>query len=130
MKYLVDTDWAIHHLRGSQTVTEQLKQRAADGIAISIISVAELYHGVFRSRNRELAEANLLNFLSDIEVIGLNNEISRLFGEQRARLQLQRTPIGDFDLLIGCTALHHNLTVLTDNRKDFQRIERVRIEAQ
>ncbi len=57
-------------------------------------------------------------------VIDLNNEISPLFGEHRARLQLQRTPIGNFDLLIGCTALHHNLTVLTDNRKDFQRIER------
>lgn len=97
---------------------------------VSIISAAELYHGVFRSRNPELAEANLLSFLSDIEVIGLNNEISRLFGEQRARLQLQRTPIGDFDLLIGCTALHHNLTVLTDNRKDFQLIDQVRLETQ
>ena len=130
MKYLVDTDWAIHHLRGSQTVTEKLRQRAADGIAISIISIAELYHGVFRSKDPELAEANLTNFLSDLEVIGLNDDISRLFGEHRARLQIQRTPIGDFDLLIGCTALHHNLTVLTDNRKDFQRIEYVRIETQ
>ena len=130
MKYLVDTDWAIHHLRGSQTVTEQLRQRASDGIAISIISVAELYHGVFRSRNPERAKANLLSFLSDLDIVGLNDEISRLFGEHRARLQLQRTPIGDFDLLIGCTALHHNLTVLTDNRRDFQRIRQLQIETQ
>ncbi len=130
MKYFVDTDWAIHHLRGSQTVTEQLKQRAADGIAISIISAAELYHGVFGSRNPELAEANLLSFLSDIEVIGLNDDISRLFGEHRAHMQLQLTPIGDFDLLIGCTALHHNLTALTDDRRDFQLIDQVRVETQ
>ena len=128
MKYLVDSDWAIHHLRGSQSVTDQLRQRIADGISISIISVAELYHGVYRARDPELAEANLLTFLADLQIVGLNEEISNLFGRERARLQLQRTPIGDFDLLIGCTAVHHNLIVLTNNRKDFERINAIEIE--
>ncbi len=128
MKYLVDSDWAIHHLRGSQTATDRLKRLANDGLAISAISVAELYHGVFRSRDPELAETNLLRLLSDLEVVGLNAEICRLFGRERGRLQLQRTPIGDFDLLIGCTAIHHKLTVLTNNRKDFERIDAIQIE--
>ena len=128
MKYLVDSDWAIHHLRGSQTVTDRLKQLAVDGIAISAISVAELYHGVFRSRDPKLAELNLLRFLSDLEVIGLNDDVCRLFGKERGRLQLERTPIGDFDLLIGCTAIHHDLTVLTNNRKDFERIDAIQVE--
>ena len=129
MKYLVDSDWAIHHLRGSRSVTDELKQRIADGISISIISVAELYHGVYRARDPERAEENLLTFLTDLEIVGLNQEISNLFGRERARLQLRRTPIGDFDLLIGCTAVHHKLIVLTNNRKDFQRIDAIEIES-
>ena len=88
MKYLVDSDWAIHHLRGSRSVTDELKQRIADGISISIISVAELYHGVYRARDPELAKENLLTFLTDLEIVGLNEEISNLFGRERARLQL------------------------------------------
>ena len=128
MRYLVDSDWAIHHLRGSQVVAERLRGCADEGIAISLISVAELYHGVFRSRDPERAELNLLQFLGDLEIIGLNDEICRLFGRERSRLQLERTKIGDFDLLIGCTALHHDLTVLTNNRKDFEKIEAIQIE--
>ena len=129
MKYLIDSDWAIHHLRGSQTIAQHLRRCADDGIAISLISVAELYHGVFRSRDPQRAELNLLQLLSDLEIIGLNDEICRLFGRERSRLQLQRTKIGDFDLLIGCTALHLNLTVLTNNRKDFEKIEAIQIES-
>ncbi len=128
MKFLVDSDWAIHNLRGSRAIAEQLQLRAPEGIAISAISVAELYHGVFRSPQPANAEVILLEFLSDFEIIGLNDEICRLFGEQRARLQTRGTPIGDFDLLIGCTAVYHDLTVLTNNRRDFERIEGVRIE--
>lgn len=59
----------------------------------------------------------------------MNDEICRLFGTERSRLQLERTKIGDFDLLIGCTALHHDLTVLTNNRKDFQQIKAIQIES-
>ena len=128
MKYLLDSDWAIHHLRGSQTVTDQLKQRIADGISISIISVAELYHGVYCARDPELAEVRLLTFLADLEIVALNKQISNLFGRERARLQMQRTPIGDFDLLIGCTVVYHDLIVLTNNRKDFERIDAIEIE--
>lgn len=129
MKYLVDSDWAIHHLRGSQAVAERLRRYPNDGIAISLVSVAELYHGVFRSRDPQRAELNLLQFLSDLQIIGLNDEICRLFGTERSRLQLELTKVGDFDLLIGCTALHHDLTVLTNNRNDFQQIKAIQIES-
>ena len=128
MKYLVDSDCAIHHLRGSQTIAERLTRYAQHGIAISLVSVAELYHGVFRSRDPQRAELNLIQFLSDLQIIGLNDDICRLFGKERSRLQIEQTKIGDFDLLIGCTALHHNLIVLTNNRKDFEKIKTVQFE--
>ena len=64
LNYLVDSDWAIHYLRGAQPVIDRLQPLTHQGVGISIISVAELYHGVFRSRNPQRAEENLNGFLS------------------------------------------------------------------
>jgi predicted nucleic acid-binding protein len=51
MKYLIDTDWVINHLRGTGRVTDKLEELADSGLALSIISLAELYEGIFRSTN-------------------------------------------------------------------------------
>lgn len=128
MNYLVDSDWAIHYLRGSQSVIDRLQQLTHEGVGISIISVAELYHGVFRSRNPQRAEQNLNGFLSKLIVVGLNQDVCKLFGRERAKLQLQRIRVPDFDLMIGCTAIYHDLTLLTNNRRDFENIEAISIE--
>ena len=84
MTYLIDTDWVIDHLNHIERVTRRLEERAPEGLALSIISLAELYAGLM---------------------------------------------IGDCDLLIGATALRHNLTLLTNNRRHFERIEGLRMES-
>jgi predicted nucleic acid-binding protein len=43
MKYLIDTDWVIDHLKGEERVVKQLEELASEGIAISVISLAEIY---------------------------------------------------------------------------------------
>ena len=126
MNYLVDSDWAIHYLRGAQPVIDRLQPLTHEGVGI--ISVAELYHGVFRSRNPQRAEENLNGFLSRMTVVGLNHDIRKLFGRERAKLQLRRIRVPDFDLMIGCTAVLHGLTLLTNNRRDFENIETINIE--
>ncbi|MCY4474613.1 MAG: type II toxin-antitoxin system VapC family toxin [Chloroflexi bacterium] len=128
MNYLVDSDWAIHYLRGAQPVIDRLQPLTHEGVGISIISLAELYHGVFRSRNPQRAEENLNGFLSQLTVVGLNHEVCKLFGQERAKLQLRRIRVPDFDLMIGCTAVYHDLTLLTNNRRDFENIEAINIE--
>lgn len=118
----------IHYLRGSQIVVDRLDELAAEGLAVSIISLAELYQGVFHSSDPVGDELELLSFLADIEVVSLTDEICRLFGVERGRLKSDGTPIGDFDLLIGCTAVHLGLTVLTNNRRHFERIANITLE--
>lgn len=51
--YLVDSDWVIHYLNGQPTVVAKLQELQEHGIAISVISLAELYEGVYYSRNSE-----------------------------------------------------------------------------
>ncbi len=123
MRYLVDTDWVIHALHGSTAVVQRLEEFTSDGIGISIISTAELYQGVFYSLEPRANEALLLEFISGYEIIQVDDEICRIFARERGRLKAAGTPVSDLDLLIGCTALRHRLTLLSNNRRHFERLQ-------
>ena len=93
------------------------------------MSLAELYEGVERSRSPAIEEAAVRDFLALVEVVGLDDETARIFGRERARLRAAGNPVGGFDLLIGATALRHDLILLTNNRKHFDRIEGLAVES-
>lgn len=127
MSNLLDTDWAIDYLRGVPQVVHRVDTLRPEGIAVSIVSIAELYEGVVNSYSPERDERELLDFLLPFPIINLSVPICRIFGMERARLRAAGTPIQDMDLLIGATALHHNLTLLTNNRRHFERLPGLRI---
>jgi tRNA(fMet)-specific endonuclease VapC len=130
MTYLIDTDWVIDHLNHIERVTRRLEELAAAGLALSIISLAELYEGVYYSRDSVESEAALQRFLnSELTILGMDEETCKIFGKERGRLRAAGLLIGDCDLLIGATALRHNLTLLTNNRRHFERIEGLRMES-
>ncbi len=104
-----------------------IQQLSAEGIALSFISLAELYEGVFYSRDPQQSEEGLQAFLRGVELLGIDDATTRLFGRERGRLRAQGKTVGDFDLLIGATALRHGLAVLTNNRRHFQLIDNLEI---
>ena len=109
-------------MHGQQEVVSRLEELAPYGLGLSIVSLAELYEGVFYSTDLLSEERSLLNFLGAVEVIPLDDEICRIFARERGRLRAVGAIIGDLDILIGATALRHDLTLLTNNRRHFQRI--------
>ena len=127
MQYLLDTDWVVHCLHGIVRVTTRLDQLMPDGVGLSIVSMAELYQGVFFSTDPDGNERALRRFLAGIDIMALDDEVCRIFARERGRLRAAGTPIGDFDLLIGATALRYGLTLLTNNRKHFERVQGLRI---
>jgi len=127
MKYLIDTDWVIDHLSGIEKIKKKLEELAPEGLALSVVSLAELYEGVFYSRNPEKSEKTLKEFLPGISIIGIDEETCRIFGKERGRLRKKGEIIGDFDLLIASTCLHYNLMLLTNNIDHFKRVENLKI---
>ena len=127
MQYLVDTDWVRHCLHGVVRVTDRLDQPMPEGVGLSIVSMAELYQGVFFSTDPDGNERALHQFLAAIDVVPVDDAVCRIFASERGRLRAAGTPIGDFDLLIGSTAIRHNLTLLTNNRRHFERVQGLRI---
>ncbi len=123
MQYLIDTDWIIHSLRGEERIIRKLLSLKDEGLAISVISLAELYEGVYRSKEPPLSEKILKDFLTGVSVLGIDEESCRIFGQQKENLRKKGKTIGDFDLLIASTCLHHDLTLLTANIKHFEMVE-------
>ena len=129
MRYLIDTDWVIHYLRGVGRVVERVLTLAPEGDGISIVSLAELQEGIARSVTPEVDETILRGFLNTVTVAGLDEDTCRIFGRERSRLRAEGNLIGDFDLLIGATAVRHGLTLLTNNRRHFERLADLAIES-
>lgn len=94
---------------------------------ISEITLAELRFGVAKSGQREKNAEALNKFLTGVQVLPISQAID-LYAEEKARLQKAGTPLDDFDLLIGATALAHNLTLVTNNTKHFERIGGIVLE--
>ncbi len=126
---LVDTDWVIHWLNGNEKVRRRLNEVKAQGLAISVISLAELYEGVYHGRNPKAAEEGLRDFLSGADLLPIDQATAEVFGRERGRLRAARKIIGDFDLMIAATALQHGLTLLTNNRRHFDRIDALLMES-
>lgn len=127
--FLVDTDWIIDHFNRVQSVTRRLRALEAQGLAVSIISVAELWEGVYFSKDPDRSQDILEEFLAGVVILGVDEEICKRFGQLRGSLREQGKLVGDFDLMIAATALRHDLTLLTNNRRHFETIEGLPIES-
>jgi tRNA(fMet)-specific endonuclease VapC len=129
LAFLIDTDWVIDHFNGVTHVTRRLKELQPHGLGLSVVSCAELWEGVFFSRDPKRSQETLEVFLAGVDLLGLDEEICKRFGQLRGSMRKRGQTIGDFDLLIAATALRHSLTLLTNNRKHFEGIAGLGIES-
>ena len=125
--YLLDTDWIIQALAGRDPAARVLRDLVGGPVYVSVITVGELYERAFVSANPEAHLVDLRRFLSSYDRVGLGDPILERFAEARAQLRHQGDLIPDFDLLIAATALELGLTLLTFNRRHFERIPDLRI---
>lgn len=122
MRYLIDTDWIIDYLTGVTETVIRVNALRSEGIAMSVISLAELYEGALYARDPQARQSELADFVSVVDVLPLDDGVCRIFGAERGRLRAAGARIADFDLLIGATAIRHRLTLLTNNRRHFERM--------
>ena len=129
MRYLIDTNWVIDVLRNAPGSRALVEERAADGIAISVVSIAELFVGPHRRRNPAPEQESISAYLSQFSQLPIDLTTCEIFGRIKAELLNQGNPIEDFDIMIAATALQHDLTLLTNNRRHFERIDGLQIES-
>jgi tRNA(fMet)-specific endonuclease VapC len=119
---LVDSDWLVNVVIGLPGPLTTLRRLRRQELAISIISVGEVFHGAFGTADPEAELVRLRRFLRVYRTLPLTVPIMALFARLRADLRGRGMIIPDLDLLIAATALEHDLTLLTRNRRHFERI--------
>ncbi len=122
MAYLLDADWAINALAGRAETIGILQNLAAEGIAISLVTVGEIYEGAFGFPDPQVHIARFREFVSPLRLLTLNDEIMLRFAEIRSSLRRGGELIPDFDIILGATALQYDLTVLTSNYRHLERV--------
>ena len=129
-KYLLDTNICIFLLRGKYDIDKKIDRVGLENCYISEITVAELKYGAELGRRQGLRrrQQDLDKFISSIHVLPITGALD-LFASEKARLRSAGTPAEDnFDLLIGCSAIAHGMTMITENLKDFKNFSGIRIE--
>lgn len=128
MRYLLDTNICVFFLRGKLNLDEIIKEKGRGNCFISEITVAELRYGAENSDNPLKSHKSVDAFVSGLSIIPIFGSIRR-YAKEKVRLRRIGKPMHDeFDLLIGVTAIENELTLVTDNIKDFERLDGIIIE--
>ena len=127
IRYLLDSDWIIDALGNRPTAKEAITRHRADGIAVSIVALGELYDGAVRDQDPPERLTAIREYLTSFRVLSLSDEIMEVFARHRARLRQAGQRLPDLDLLIAATALVHDLTLMTRNRRHYERIPGLRL---
>ena len=127
MAYLLDTDICIFYLKGKFALRQKVNQVGEQHCFISEITLLELTYGAYNSNQltKHLAEVTAVARLFDVLPI---RPVRDVYGKERSRLRKLGQLIPNFDLLIGCTALHADLTLVTRNTRHLERMEGLRLE--
>lgn len=126
-KYLIDTNICIYFIKGLYDLKSKFEKVDPENCYISEITLAELKFGVENSEKKEKNQKVLENFLTGVKVLPIFHCID-LYAKEKARLRKAGTPIDDFDLLIGVTSVAHNMIMVTNNTKEFKRINGIDLE--
>lgn len=127
--YLLDTDICIYSMKGMFSIKEKIDSVGVERCYISEITVLELTYGVENSHDSKKVnnQSKLKSILKSMKVVPLNTCID-LFAKEKVSLKRQGKLIDNFDLIIGCTAVANNMTLVTRNIKHFERIQNIKIE--
>jgi tRNA(fMet)-specific endonuclease VapC len=122
MKYLLDTNICIYFLNQHPKVVARMNQAADDDLGISIVTIAELQFGAYNSQKVEHNLNRITTFRQMVQTTYLTTKITEEYARIKAKLRKAGHNVGNFDILIGATALVNNLTLVTNNTKHFKDI--------
>lgn len=129
MKYMLDTNICIYAIKHkTETVIKNFLSHVPEEMCVSAITYAALMYGVEKSMAVEKNRIALSLFLSPLTVLDFHAPAAEEYGKIRAELERLGTPIGPMDLLIAGHARSEGLVLVTNNIKEFCRVERLMVE--
>lgn len=129
MKYMLDTNICIYTIKHKPPeVIKAFLCHEPDDMCISSITYGELMHGVEKSQAVERNRAAITLFLSAISILSFDSDAAEEYGAVRADLERKGTPIGPMDMLIAGHARSRGLILVTNNTREFFRVNELEVE--
>jgi tRNA(fMet)-specific endonuclease VapC len=128
MKYMLDTNICIYLIKQKpEKVLRHFKNHSIGDIGISSITLAELRFGVEKSQQIQNNRQALEEFILPLEIADFDEKAAVRYGAVRAALEKAGTPVGSMDMLIGAHALSLDLTLVTNNVREFKQIKNLKV---
>ncbi len=129
MKYMLDTNICIYLIKHSSAkLLQRFLNNDPEDFCISVITYSELMYGVEKSQRKNESYIALMTFLSNIKILDFNSKAADAYANIRTNLEKKGNIIGNMDQLIAAHALSSNLTVVTNNEREFKRIKNLKVE--
>ncbi len=129
MTHLLDTDTCVAVLRQRPGYLDQLRRLAPADVAVSMVTVYELYCGVEKTRDPAAERQKVAKLLAMVNELPFDRSAAEAAARIRADLAQRGQIIGPYDLLIAGHAVAHRLTLVTDNVAEFRRVTGLQVES-
>lgn len=128
MRYLLDTNIVSAMVRDPRgRIAEHIRTVGEKSVCTNVVVAAELRYGATKKGSARLL-AQLEAVLTALDVLALETPVDSVYGDLRTQLERARQSIGGNDLLIAAHALSLEYTVVTDNEREFRRVEGLSVE--
>lgn len=129
MKYMLDTNMCIYIIKKHpERVLKKFTSLEIGDLGISSITFAKLSYGVQKSQHQQKNAKALEQFSSPLEIVLFDVDAANHYGNIRSYLEKKGTPIGSLDMMIAAHARCLNVTLVTNNKKEFSRVPHLKIE--
>lgn len=128
LEYMLDTDICIYVIKNRLARLNERFNAEANRICISSITLGELQYGAEKSQRRETSLHTLQLFADRLPTLAFDAAAALHLGSLRAELEAAGTPCGAYDTQIGAHARSRGLIVVTNNRREFDRMPGLRVE--
>jgi len=129
IRYLLDTNICIYLIKKHPPeVLARFQQIQLKQLHIPTITLFELYYGIEKNNSQQRNLAALENFIAPLTVVDFTLDAAKKAAKIRNNLQKLGTPIGAYDIQIAAIALSLNMTLLTNNTREFKRVNGLKLE--
>ena len=127
-RYMLDTNVCIYAMRGNVSVLKKFQEHGKEALGISSLVLAEMAYGVAKSQHVQTNMQALKQFQASMTIVPWDESAMWVYGERYHMLKSSGRKIGEVDLLLGCQALAMNAVFVTNNTREFERIDGLKLE--
>lgn len=128
LKFLLDTNICIYLAKKNEDVLENFSRVVVGEVAMSTITYGELIYGAEKSQHRQLNLNRLSELVHLVPPLPLPTDVGDFYGKIRAELEKKAALIGNNDLWIAAHCLSLEVTLVTNNIKEFKRVKGLDLE--